>query len=110
MGVPGEDLAGVYSAKDFVGWYNGLPNCQQVCFKRLTKIVRPRSCFPAVHVLLCFFIFTTLFTIFFIQLRPDLSCETAVILGQGNVALDIARILLSPVDVLKVRNAQPWLF
>ncbi|XP_027145463.1 NADPH:adrenodoxin oxidoreductase, mitochondrial [Larimichthys crocea] len=63
MGVPGEDLAGVYSAKDFVGWYNGLPNCQ--------------------------------------QLRPDLSCETAVILGQGNVALDIARILLSPVDVLK---------
>lgn len=33
MGVPGEDLAGVYSAKDFVGWYNGLPNCQQVCLR-----------------------------------------------------------------------------
>lgn len=30
MDVPGEDLAGVYSAKDFVGWYNGLPNCQKV--------------------------------------------------------------------------------
>lgn len=30
MGVPGEDLAGVYSAKDFVGWYNGLPSCQKV--------------------------------------------------------------------------------
>ncbi|XP_030257065.1 NADPH:adrenodoxin oxidoreductase, mitochondrial isoform X2 [Sparus aurata] len=29
MGVPGEDLAGVYSAKDFVGWYNGLPSCQE---------------------------------------------------------------------------------
>uniref|UniRef100_A0A3Q1F2D9 NADPH:adrenodoxin oxidoreductase, mitochondrial n=1 Tax=Acanthochromis polyacanthus TaxID=80966 RepID=A0A3Q1F2D9_9TELE len=29
MGVPGEDLAGVYSAKDFVGWYNGLPNCRE---------------------------------------------------------------------------------
>ncbi|KAM9837265.1 NADPH:adrenodoxin oxidoreductase, mitochondrial [Aulostomus maculatus] len=63
MGVPGEDLAGVYSAKDFVGWYNGLPSCQ--------------------------------------QLSPDLSCETAVILGQGNVALDVARLLLSPIDTLK---------
>ncbi|XP_047465809.1 NADPH:adrenodoxin oxidoreductase, mitochondrial [Mugil cephalus] len=63
MGIPGEDLAGVYSAKDFVGWYNGLPSCQ--------------------------------------ELSPDLSCETAVILGQGNVALDVARILLSPIDILK---------
>lgn len=38
----------------------------------------------------------------YFQLRPDLSCETAVILGQGNVALDVARILLSPIDILKV--------
>lgn len=30
MGVPGEGLAGVHSAKDFVGWYNGLPSCQEV--------------------------------------------------------------------------------
>lgn len=30
MGVPGEHLAGVYSAKDFVGWYNGLPSCREV--------------------------------------------------------------------------------
>ncbi|KAI9529386.1 hypothetical protein NQZ68_011091 [Dissostichus eleginoides] len=63
MGVPGEDLSGVYSAKDFVGWYNGLPSCR--------------------------------------ELGPDLSCETAVILGQGNVALDVARVLLSPIDLLK---------
>nr|XP_057918083.1 NADPH:adrenodoxin oxidoreductase, mitochondrial isoform X2 [Doryrhamphus excisus] len=63
MGIPGEDLAGVYSAKDFVGWYNGLPSCR--------------------------------------ELSPDLSCETAVVLGQGNVALDVARILLSPTDILK---------
>ncbi|KAM9774070.1 NADPH:adrenodoxin oxidoreductase, mitochondrial isoform X1 [Syngnathus typhle] len=63
MGIPGEDLADVYSAKDFVGWYNGLPNCR--------------------------------------ELSPNLSCETAVILGQGNVALDVARILLSPTDILK---------
>ncbi|XP_070708290.1 NADPH:adrenodoxin oxidoreductase, mitochondrial [Pempheris klunzingeri] len=63
MGVPGEDLAGVHSAKDFVGWYNGLPNCR--------------------------------------ELSPNLSCDTAVVLGQGNVALDVARILLSPIDILK---------
>lgn len=30
-----------------------------------------------------------------------MSSETAVILGQGNVALDVARILLSPIDELK---------
>ncbi|KAK7135087.1 hypothetical protein R3I93_018252 [Phoxinus phoxinus] len=63
MKIPGEDLSGVFSAKDFVGWYNGLPSNKELC--------------------------------------PDLSSETAVILGQGNVALDVARILLSPVDMLK---------
>ena len=36
------------------------------------------------------------------QLEPDLSSETAVILGQGNVALDVARILLSPIELLEV--------
>ncbi|KAE8576832.1 hypothetical protein XENTR_v10004337 [Xenopus tropicalis] len=63
LGIPGEELPGVHSARDFVGWYNGLPDNR--------------------------------------HLHPDLSCDTAVILGQGNVALDIARILLSPVDILR---------
>lgn len=36
------------------------------------------------------------------QLAPDLNCDTAVILGQGNVALDVARILLTPPDHLEV--------
>ncbi|KAL2101850.1 hypothetical protein ACEWY4_003611 [Coilia grayii] len=66
MGVPGEHLSGVYSAKDFVGWYNGLPYNK--------------------------------------ELRPDLSHDTAVILGQGNVALDVARILLAPLDMLKTTD------
>lgn len=39
-----------------------------------------------------------------LQLDPDLSCDTAVVLGQGNVALDVARILLSPLDILKVSD------
>ena len=38
------------------------------------------------------------------QLSPDLDCDTAVVLGMGNVALDVARILLTPVDILKVSN------
>ncbi|XP_056153335.1 NADPH:adrenodoxin oxidoreductase, mitochondrial [Lampris incognitus] len=66
MNIPGEHLAGVYSAKDFVGWYNGFPSNR--------------------------------------ELIPCLNCETAVILGQGNVALDVARILLSPVDILKTTD------
>ncbi|XP_043941111.1 NADPH:adrenodoxin oxidoreductase, mitochondrial [Protopterus annectens] len=63
LGIPGESLSGVYSARAFVGWYNGLPENQ--------------------------------------DLNPDLSSETVVVLGQGNVALDVARILLSPVDLLQ---------
>jgi len=31
-----------------------------------------------------------------------LDVEHAVIVGQGNVALDVARILLTPVDELRV--------
>lgn len=38
------------------------------------------------------------------QLKPDLSCETALIVGHGNVALDIARILLSPLHLLRVSH------
>ncbi|XP_052543966.1 NADPH:adrenodoxin oxidoreductase, mitochondrial isoform X5 [Tympanuchus pallidicinctus] len=63
LGIPGENLCGVFSARAFVGWYNGLPENR--------------------------------------ALKPDLSCETALILGHGNVALDVARILLSPLDFLR---------
>ncbi|KAL2137408.1 hypothetical protein VTI74DRAFT_29 [Chaetomium olivicolor] len=64
LGIPGEDLKGVYSAREFVGWYNGLPE----------------------HA----------------DLAPDLTQgEEAVIIGQGNVALDVARMLLEDVDVLR---------
>ncbi|XP_014661191.1 NADPH:adrenodoxin oxidoreductase, mitochondrial isoform X3 [Setaria italica] len=57
LGIPGEDLKGIHSAREFVWWYNGHPD-------------------------MC-------------DLSPDLkNTESAVILGQGNVALDVARILL----------------
>ena len=65
LGIPGElDLSGIHSAREFVGWYNGLPGCA--------------------------------------NLMPDLAnAEEAVVIGQGNVALDVARMLLEDVDVLR---------
>lgn len=65
LGIPGEStLDGIYSAREFVGWYNGLPD--------------------------------------FADLGPDLSfSDEAVIIGQGNVALDVARMLLEDIDVLR---------
>ncbi|KAA8650774.1 hypothetical protein EYZ11_007623 [Aspergillus tanneri] len=65
LGIPGEKaMHNVYSAREFVGWYNGLPEHR--------------------------------------DLAPDLTDgENAVIIGQGNVALDVARILLSDVDALR---------
>ncbi|CAK9207381.1 unnamed protein product [Sphagnum troendelagicum] len=61
--IPGEDLAGVHSAREFVWWYNGHPDAA--------------------------------------NLQVDLkSTDTVVILGQGNVALDAARILLRPTSEL----------
>lgn len=55
LGIPGESLPGVHSARQFVGWYNGHPDFRDLVF--------------------------------------DLSCETAVVFGHGNVAADVARIL-----------------
>jgi len=64
LGIPGEDLKGVYSAREFVGWYNGLPQFQ--------------------------------------GLKPHLQAgEQTVVMGQGNVAMDVARILLTPVKILR---------
>jgi len=64
LGIPGEELKGIYSARAFVGWYNGLPE--------------------------------------YSGLNPSLErSENAVIIGNGNVALDIARILLSNVEMLR---------
>lgn len=62
LNLPGEALAGVHDAIDFVGWYNG--DLRQV------------------------------------DLPVDLSCEQAIIIGNGNVALDIARVLTSDPDSL----------
>ncbi|MBV9195053.1 MAG: FAD-dependent oxidoreductase [Solirubrobacterales bacterium] len=56
LGIPGEELAGSHPATDFVGWYNGHPDCCE-------------------H-------------------RFDLGHPRAVVIGNGNVALDVARMLV----------------
>ncbi|XP_020088646.1 NADPH:adrenodoxin oxidoreductase, mitochondrial isoform X1 [Ananas comosus] len=67
LGVPGEDLRGIHSAREFVWWYNGHPD--------------------------------------YCDMSPDLkSTDTAVVLGQGNVALDVARILLRPTSELETTD------
>jgi ferredoxin/flavodoxin---NADP+ reductase len=62
LGIPGEDLPGSWAATQFVAWYNGHPDFQDLEF--------------------------------------DLSPERAVVIGNGNVALDVARMLvLTPQEL-----------
>lgn len=70
LGIPGEDLSGVYSAREVVGWYNSDPRNQ--------------------------------------NLELDLSqVEDAVVIGHGNVSLDVARILLSNPAQLSPTDINP---
>lgn len=62
LDIPGEDLAGSHSAREFVAWYNGHPDHSGRDF--------------------------------------DLSGRRAVVVGNGNVALDVARVLTGGVTAL----------
>ena len=66
LGIPGEDLEGVHSARHFVAWYNGDPD--------------------------------------YADQRFDLSAKTAVVVGVGNVAADVARILCRAPDELALTD------
>src|SRR5205823_416961 len=62
LGIPGEELPGSWSATEFVAWYNGHPDYQELPF--------------------------------------DLNVDRAVVIGNGNVALDVARMLaLTPEEL-----------
>src|SRR6266516_2039937 len=70
LGIPGEDLPGSWSATEFVAWYNGHPDFQDLEF--------------------------------------DLSVERAVVVGNGNVALDVARMLaLTPEELAPTDTTDP---
>jgi ferredoxin/flavodoxin---NADP+ reductase len=68
--IPGEDLAGSWSATEFVAWYNAHPDYHEVPF--------------------------------------DLNVERAVVIGNGNVALDVARMLaLTPEELAPTDTTDP---
>jgi ferredoxin--NADP+ reductase len=70
LGLPGEDLPGSWSATEFVAWYNGHPDHQELPF--------------------------------------DLNVERAVVIGNGNVALDVARMLaLTPEELAPTDTTDP---
>jgi ferredoxin/flavodoxin---NADP+ reductase len=70
LGIPGEDLAGSWSATEFVAWYNGHPDFQDIAF--------------------------------------DLDVDRAVVIGNGNVALDVARMLaLTPEELAPTDTTEP---
>jgi ferredoxin/flavodoxin---NADP+ reductase len=70
LGIPGEDLPGSWSATEFVAWYNGHPDHQELPF--------------------------------------DLDAERAVVIGNGNVALDVARMLaLTPEELAPTDTTDP---
>src|SRR5215207_5398547 len=70
LGIPGEDLRGSWAATEFVAWYNGHPDFQDLTF--------------------------------------DLSGERAVVIGNGNVALDVARMLaLTPKELAPTDTTDP---
>jgi ferredoxin--NADP+ reductase len=63
LGIPGEDLRGIHSATEFVGWYNGHPDFRDRTF--------------------------------------DLAHTTRVaVVGNGNVAMDVTRILVKDPGAL----------
>jgi ferredoxin--NADP+ reductase len=67
LGIPGEDLPGSWPATEFVAWYNGHPDYQ--------------------------------------DLRFDLDVDRAVVIGNGNVAIDVARMLARTRDELAPTDA-----
>jgi ferredoxin--NADP+ reductase len=70
LGIPGEDLPGSWSATEFVAWYNGHPDFQELDF--------------------------------------DLDVDRAVVIGNGNVALDVARMLaLTPEELAPTDTTDP---
>src|SRR5213083_1710866 len=70
LGIPGEDLPGSWSATEFVAWYNGHPDFQDLEF--------------------------------------DLNVDRAVVIGNGNVALDVARMLaLTPDELAPTDTTDP---
>ncbi len=66
LGIPGVNFLGSYSATEFIGWYNGHPDYENMKF--------------------------------------DFSAKKVAVIGMGNVAIDIARILSKTPEELSVTD------
>jgi ferredoxin--NADP+ reductase len=76
LGIPGEELPGSHPATDFVGWYNGHPDHTDLELDLTTG--------PA----------------------GGAAAERALVIGNGNVALDVARMLvLAPAELAPTDTA-----
>jgi ferredoxin/flavodoxin---NADP+ reductase len=76
LGIPGEQLPGSHAATEFVGWYNGHPDHTDLEFDLTTDTV------------------------------GGAAAERAVVIGNGNVALDVARMLvLAPEELAPTDTA-----
>jgi ferredoxin--NADP+ reductase len=76
LGVPGEQLPGSHAATEFVGWYNGHPDHTELEFDLTTAS------------------------------GGGAASERAVVVGNGNVALDVARMLvLAPEELASTDTA-----
>jgi NADPH-dependent glutamate synthase beta subunit-like oxidoreductase len=94
LGVPGESLKGIFAARHFVHWYNAFPfpprsrHCQSkvdatVTVREQTDITDRDEEREA-------------------ELVRRLTTESvAHVIGMGNVALDVTRMLLQPVEALR---------
>jgi ferredoxin--NADP+ reductase len=70
LGIPGEELHGSHAATEFVGWYNGHPDHTDLEIDLTTASA------------------------------GGAAAERAVVIGNGNVALDVARMLVLAIDEL----------
>ncbi len=76
LGIPGEDLPGSHAATEFVGWYNGHPDHTHLEFDLTTAF------------------------------GGGAPAGRAVVIGNGNVALDVARMLvLAPSELAPTDTA-----
>jgi ferredoxin/flavodoxin---NADP+ reductase len=76
LGIPGEELPGSHAATEFVGWYNGHPDHTELEFDLTTAS------------------------------GGGAASERAVVVGNGNVALDVARMLvLAPEELAPTDTA-----
>lgn len=76
LGIPGEDLPGSHAATEFVGWYNGHPDHTDLEVDLTTSF------------------------------GGGAPAERAVVIGNGNVALDVARMLvLTPAELAPTDTA-----